>query len=70
MQNYYTLLQIAHALNQFLEKDKEISVRLKEHPKETLRNLWFLLKAYMIFSPPPEDEHSSSQTGFILPDSS
>jgi hypothetical protein len=69
MQNYYTLLQITHAINQFLEKDKEITARLKEHPKETLRNLWILLKGYMIFTRPP-NEPPIHDAGLILPDSS
>jgi hypothetical protein len=55
MQNYYTLLQIAHAINQWVEKGKTVRAILKERPKETIHNLWFKLKAYMIFVPPPQD---------------
>jgi len=52
LKNYYTLLQIAHAINQLLEKGKCISKILKLRPKETIHNLWVKLKAYMIFIKP------------------
>jgi hypothetical protein len=44
MQNYYTLLQIAHTINQFTEKQKGTKALLKERSKETLCNLWCKLK--------------------------
>jgi hypothetical protein len=50
LKNYYTLLQIAHAINQFVEKGKCITAILKLRPKETLRNLWDLMKHYIIFT--------------------
>jgi len=49
LKNYYTLLQIAHAINQLLEKDKCVTDILKLRPKETLRNLWDKLKAFMLY---------------------
>ena len=49
LKNYYTLLQIAHAINQLIEKGKCVRAILKLRPKETLRNLWNKLKHYMIF---------------------
>jgi hypothetical protein len=49
LKNYYTLLQIAHANNQFVEKGKCITAILKLRPKETLRNLWDMMKHYIIF---------------------
>jgi hypothetical protein len=52
LQNYYTLLQIAHAINQLIEKGKYITEILKLRPKETLHNLWCKLKGYMIFCKP------------------
>ncbi|MDR2810228.1 MAG: hypothetical protein LBB84_06690, partial [Tannerellaceae bacterium] len=55
LQNYYALLQIAHAINQFVEKDKAVSQLLNRRPKETFRNLWSKLKAFMIFVPLPTD---------------
>jgi hypothetical protein len=55
LQNYYALLQIAHAINQFVEKGKAVSELLKRRPKETIHNLWSKLKAFMIFVPLPAD---------------
>jgi len=52
LKNYYTLLQIAHAINQLVEKGKSVTEILKLRPKETLRNLWDKLKHYMIFCKP------------------
>ncbi|MDR2620954.1 MAG: hypothetical protein LBC48_00030 [Dysgonamonadaceae bacterium] len=55
LQNYYTLIQIAHAINQLVERSKHICERLKQRPKETIRNLWSNLKAFMIFVSPITD---------------
>jgi hypothetical protein len=52
LKNYYTLLQIAHAINQLIEKEKCISEILKLRPKESLHNLWQKLRGYMIFIKP------------------
>jgi len=52
MKNYYTLLQIAHAINQLIEKGKIVKEILKIRPKETIRNLWNKMKHYMIFCKP------------------
>jgi hypothetical protein len=52
LKNYYTLLQIAHAINQLIEKGKGITTILKLRPKETIHNLWNKLKHYMIFCKP------------------
>ena len=52
MKNYYTLLQIAHAINQLIEKGKLIKEILKQRPKESLHNLWIKLRCYMIFVMP------------------
>jgi hypothetical protein len=54
MQNYYTCLQIAHAINQFLERSREVIEMLKEHSKETIRNIWGNLVSYMIMVIPNE----------------
>lgn len=48
MKNYYTLLQIAHAINQFIEKGKLIKNILKARPKESLSNLWELMRSTLI----------------------
>lgn len=55
LQNYYTCLQIAHAINQLLEHSREIKEMLKEHSKETIRNIWQNLVSYMIINTPYKD---------------
>lgn len=50
LKNYYTLLQIAHAINQFIEKSALVVGFLKRHSKETLRNIWIYLVAYMLLT--------------------
>jgi hypothetical protein len=68
MKNYYTLLQIAHAIIQMVEKGKVVTAILKMRPKETLRNLWKNLIGYMIFSlPPPVFDYSSDNEYKIAP---
>jgi hypothetical protein len=52
LKNYYVLLQIAHAINQLIEKGTGLKAILKLRPKETLYNLWNKLKGYMIFCKP------------------
>jgi hypothetical protein len=54
LQNYYTCLQIAHAINQLLERSREVIEMLKEHSKETIRNIWENLVSYMIMVIPNE----------------
>ncbi|MDR0682829.1 MAG: hypothetical protein LBG15_13435 [Dysgonamonadaceae bacterium] len=57
LKNDYTLLQMACIINQFVEKSSFVSFLLEQHSKETVRNLWNNLKAYMLcFMPePPTD---------------
>jgi hypothetical protein len=55
LKNYYTLLQIAHAINQFVEKTPLVTNQLKEHSKETICNIWSNLLAYMLFVNPQAD---------------
>jgi type II secretory ATPase GspE/PulE/Tfp pilus assembly ATPase PilB-like protein len=50
LQNYYTMLQIAHAINQFVEKGKIITEIRKQRPKETITNLWENLRGFFIHS--------------------
>jgi len=52
LKNYYTLLQIAHAINQLIEKGKCVSEILKSRSKESLHNLWELIRGYMVFVKP------------------
>jgi hypothetical protein len=52
LKNYYTLLQIAHAINQLVEKGKCITAILKLRPKETLHSIWDKFKHHLIFCKP------------------
>jgi len=54
MQNYYQLCQIAHAINQFVERLKELLLLLKEHSKQTITDIWKKTLAYMIMFTMPE----------------
>ena len=47
MQNYYQLLQIAHMINQFVEKSKDFIDLMKEHSKQTIKALWNELSVFM-----------------------
>lgn len=48
LQNYYLILQIAHMINQLVERSKQVVELLKEHTKQTIVNLWKKLNAYLI----------------------
>ena len=47
MQNYYQLLQIAHMINQLVERGKQVVDILKEHSKQTIVDLWKKMIAYL-----------------------
>jgi hypothetical protein len=47
MQNYYNLLQIAHAINQFVEKSADMVELLNQHSKQTIKALWKELIIYL-----------------------
>jgi hypothetical protein len=47
MQNYYQLLQIAHMINQLVERSKQVVNILMEHSKQTIVDLWKKLIAYL-----------------------
>ena len=70
LKNYYTLLQLAHIINQLTEKGKCITEIFKLRPKETLHNLWENLKGYMIFCRPPLCSDMPENGDEISPDSS
>jgi hypothetical protein len=55
LKNSYSLLQIAHAINQLVEKSKAETALLTRHAKETIRNLWNNLTSYMLFVPTGEN---------------
>jgi hypothetical protein len=48
MKNYYTRLQIAHLINQPVEKSKFVTALQKEHSKQTIRDIRVCLIAYML----------------------
>lgn len=47
MQNYYQLLQIAHMINQLVERSKQVVGIMMEHSKQTIVDLWKKLIAYL-----------------------
>ncbi|MDR0574256.1 MAG: hypothetical protein LBG96_09555 [Tannerella sp.] len=49
MKNYYTLLQIAHLINQLTEKSRAVVELLKIHSKRTLKHLWNLMTDALIW---------------------
>jgi hypothetical protein len=54
MQNYYQLCQIAHAINQFVERLRELVLLIKEHSKQTISDIWKKTLAYMIMTTVPD----------------
>jgi hypothetical protein len=40
MRNYYQLLQIAHMINQLVERSNDVVNILREHSKQTIVDLW------------------------------
>ena len=47
MQNYYHVLQIAHMINQLVERSKQVVDILTEHSKQTIVDLWKKMLAYL-----------------------
>ena len=47
MQNYYQLLQIAHMINQLVERARQVVDILTEHSKQTIVDLWKKMIAYL-----------------------
>ncbi len=47
MQNYYQLLQIAHMINQFVEKSKDVIELMNEYSKQTIKALWRELSVFL-----------------------
>jgi len=52
MKNCYTLLQIAHFINQLIEKGKVVVAILREYSKQTIKNIWSNLISYMLMIMP------------------
>jgi hypothetical protein len=63
MQNYYQLLQIAHMINQLVEKSADIVELLHEHSKQTIKALWKELITYLKSIP-----HNQEQVLIFLSD--
>ena len=47
MRNYYQILQIAHMINQLVERSKQVVDILTEHSKQTIVDLWKKMLAYL-----------------------
>ena len=47
MQNYYQTMQIAHMVNQLVERTKAVLEIIREHSKQTIDDLWKKLIAYL-----------------------
>jgi len=60
MKNYYQLLQIAHSINQFVEKFAELIELLAEHSKQRLFALWKEAICFIIC--PPIIGHEAEKT--------
>ena len=60
MQNYYQLLQIAHIINQLVERSKQVVALLEEHSKQTIVDIWRKMTAYLIFTHAEENRLTPS----------
>lgn len=49
MKNYYHIVQIAHFVNQLVERLGVVMAIQNEHSKTTITDLWQKLKAYLVF---------------------
>ena len=47
MQNYYQLCQIAHAINQLVERSNEVVELMKEYSRQTMVDLWKKMISYL-----------------------
>jgi hypothetical protein len=47
LQNYYQMLQIAHIINQLVERSNAVVEIMKEHSKQTIVDLWKKMIAYL-----------------------
>ena len=63
MQNYYLLLQIAHMINQLVERSKKVVEIQKEHSKQTIVDLWKKMIAYLTIFPCEESLSIPYQPG-------
>lgn len=63
MQNYYQVLQIAHMINQFVERSKEVAALVAEHSKQTIVDLWKKLLSYLTMVEHQETAIKPKDTG-------
>jgi hypothetical protein len=63
MQNYYQMLQIAHMINQLVERSKQVVALLDEHSKQTIVDLWKKMIAYLIIFQSEESKQLPYQPG-------
>lgn len=63
MQNYYHILQMAHMINQLVERKKEVIQVLGEHSKQTIVDLWKKLIGFLTMVPIDEPINVPSQPG-------
>ncbi len=47
LRNYYQILQIAHAINQFVEKSTDVEILLREYSGQTIKALWKSLLSFL-----------------------
>jgi len=67
MQNYYILLQIAHMINQLVERTGEVAELMTEHSKQTLVDLWKKLIAYLVMVQVDDSNWTKPQDASALP---
>ena len=63
MQNYYHILQIAHMINQLVERSKEVIEIIEEHSKQTIVDLWKKLIGFMTMVCCPDSVEKPNQYG-------
>ena len=56
-------IQIAHMINQLVERSKQVVDILLEHSKQTIVDLWKKMIAYLIISRCEENTHIPYQPG-------
>jgi hypothetical protein len=56
LKNYHCIMLLAYMINQLVQRTKEVETLLKEHSKQTVRNLWRKFLAYILIVQPPEKE--------------
>ena len=63
MQNYYQLLQIAHMVNQLVERSNQVVALLEEYSKQTIVDLWKKTDSYLLMHQGEECSQVPNQPG-------